>query len=268
MARDLITIRLLGSEKDGGHVRLSEFIAQLDAFSEALRQTERALSGKNSAQVYYRIVDLSHQSPATIVLEAVAPPSSTVSAKAVKTNFISGVRGIRNQRKAPVGANLAMMESYRSLSPKPNRIERVELVESPKKVIPIDGVFSRQVDEIIGPDLFSFGSVSGKLEALNFHNTLKFFIFPTVGAQRISCDFKSNLRQEVKLGLDHYVTIEGRLRYKQMDKFPYAIDANRIDVHEDDSTLPTLHDLRGIAPNSTEGMSAEDFVRSLRNANW
>jgi hypothetical protein len=267
MARELITIRLLGSEKDGGHVRLSEFIAQLDAFSEALRQTERALSGKNSAQIYYRIVDLSHRSPATIVLEAVAPPSSTVSAKAVKTNFISGVKGIRDQRKAPAGANLAMMESYRSLSPKPNRIE-VELVESPKKVIPIDSVFSRQVDEIIGPDSFSFGSISGKLEALNFHNTLKFFIFPTVGAQRISCDFKPNLRGEVKLGLDHYVTIEGRLRYKQMDRFPYAIDAKKIDVHEDDSALPTLHDLRGIAPNSTEGMSAEEFVRSLRNANW
>ena len=44
MARDLITIRLMGSEKDGGHVRLSEFIDQLEAFIEALRQTERILS--------------------------------------------------------------------------------------------------------------------------------------------------------------------------------------------------------------------------------
>lgn len=268
MPRDLITIRLMGSEKDGGHVRLSEFIDQLEAFSEALRQTERALSGKNSAYIYYRIVDLTHNSPATIVLEPVAPPSAPVSAKAVRKNFITGVREIRNKRQAPFGANLAMMESYKSLSAKVNRIERVELVESPTKVIPIDSVFSKQVDEIIGPDTFSFGSVSGKLEALNFHKTLKFFIFPTVGAQRISCEFKPNLREKVKLGLDHYVTIEGRLRYKQMDQFPYAIDAKDIDVHEDDAQLPTLHDLRGISPNSTEGMSAEEFVRSIRNANW
>jgi len=269
MARNRITIRLLGSEKDGGDVRLSEFIDQLEAFSEALRQTERALSGKANNFIYYKIVDLTHNSPATIVLEGVAQPSAPVSASAVNNNFISGVKGIRNNRKAPQGANLAMMESYKSLSSPPSRnIERVEIVETKNNVIPIDSVFSKQVEEIIGPDIFSFGAVSGRLEALNFHKTLKFFIFPTMGAQRISCEFRPDLKQKVKLALDSYVTIEGRLRYKQMDKFPYAIDAKRIDVHESDGDLPTLHDLRGISPNSTEGLSADEFVRSLRNANW
>jgi len=257
----------MGSEKDGGHVRLSEFIDQLEAFSEALRQTERILSGRNSAYIYYRIVDLTHKSPATVVLEPVAPPSAPVSAKAVRKNFIDGVRRVRNKREAPVGANLALMESYKYLS-STNRIERVELVETPKKVIPIDGVFSERVEQIIGPDTYSFGSISGKLEALNFHKTLKFFIFPTVGAKRISCQFGPNLKEQVKRALDNYVTIEGRLRYKQMDKFPYAIDAKAIDIHEQDKDLPSLHDLRGVSPNSTEGMSAEDFVRSLRHANW
>lgn len=269
MANDRIVIRLVGSEKDGGDVRLSEFIDQLEAFSDALRQTEKALSGESSSHIYYKVVDLTHKSPATIVLEPVAPPNSPVSARVVRKNFISGVRGIRNKRQVPQNANLAMMESYRSMSTRASRyIQRVELVETSKKVIPIDGKFAQQVDEIIGPDIFSFGSVSGKLEALNFHKTLKFFIFPTVGAQRISCDFKPDLRDQVKRAIDNYVTIEGRLRFKQMDKFPYAIDAKKIDVHEPDSTLTTLHELRGVSPNSTEGMSAEEFVRSLRNANW
>ncbi len=268
MARNLITIRLLGAEQDGGDVRLSELIDQLEAFSDALRQTEKALSGKSNAFVYYKVVDLTHKSPATIVLEPVAPPSSPVSGNAVRKNFISAVRMIRNKRQAPHASNLAMLESYKFLSERANRIQRVEVVETPNKVIPIDSIFSKQVDEIIGPDTFSFGSVSGKLEALNFHRTLKFFIFPTIGPHRISCDFKPYLREDVKRALDSYVTIEGRLRYKQMEKYPYAIDAKKIEIHEPDKDLPTLHELRGITPNSTGGVSAEDFVRSLRDANW
>ena len=268
MAGNRITIRLVGSEKDGGDVRLSEFIAQLEAFSEVLRQTERILSGKAKNSIYYKVVDLTHNSPATIVLEPVARGTSTVSARAVTTNFLAGVRAIRKKR-APVGANLAVMESYKALSaPSRQNLQRVEIVETDKKVIPIDSAFSKQVDDIIGPDLFSYGEISGRLEAVNLHNTLKFVIFPSVGPQKISCEFKSDLRGQVKAALDHYVTISGRLRYKQMDKFPYAIDAKSVDVHLEDAELPSLHDLRGISPNSTEGLSAEDFVRSLRNANW
>jgi hypothetical protein len=269
MAKNRITIRLVGSERDGGDVRLSEFIAQLEAFSEVLKQTERALSGRTSNFIYYKVVDLTHSSPATVVLEPVARNASPVTPHAVTHNFLAGVRAIR-RKKAPQGADLAMMESYRALSnvSLKHNIQRVEIVETTKKVIPIDSVFSEKVDEIIGPDIYSFGTLSGRLESINLHNTLKFVIYPVVGPQKITCEFKSQLRAKVKAALDNYVTISGRLRYKQMDKYPYAIDAKDIDLHELHSDLPTLHDLRGISSNSTEGMSAEEFVRSIRNANW
>jgi hypothetical protein len=262
MAKNRITIRLVGSAKDGGDVRLSEFIEQLEAFSEVLRQTERALSGRNSNFIYYKVVDLTHQSPATVVLEPVARNSSPVTPRALKNNFIAGVNAIR-KKKAPHGADLAMMESYRALSAPKRNIERVEVVETPNKIIPIDSAFSKQVDEIIGPDIYSFGSVSGRLESVNLHNTLKFVIFPAVGPQRISCEFRPDLRVKVKTALDNFVTISGRLRYKKMDRYPYAIDAKEVDIHEQNSDLPTLHDLRGVSSNSTEGMSAEEFVRSI-----
>lgn len=269
MANKTITIRLIGSDKDGGDVRLSDFLEKLEAFSDALRQTERSISGLSSNFIYYKVVNLTHRSPATITLEAVASQSAPVSARIVTSNFIAGVRSIRNKRKAPASADLSMLQSYRALAIAPNRnIQRVEIVETSKKVIPIDSVFTRQVDEIIGPDAYSYGEISGRLESVNLHNTLKCVIFPSVGPQKVACVFKPELRGKVKTALDNYVTISGRLRYKQIDKFPYAIDAKDIDIHEPHDDLPKLNDLRGISPNSTEGMSAEAFVRSLRNANW
>lgn len=265
---DRITIRILGSERDGGDVRLSDFIDQLEAFAEALRQTERALSGNSSTYIYYKIVDLTHNSPATIVLEAVAKKRAPVTSRAVTKKFIDGVRVIRNKKRAPHGADIAMLRAYKALASPKKNIQRVELVQSSAKVIPIDSVFSREVDKIIGPDIYSVGSVSGRLESINLHNTLRFAIFPSVGPSRISCEFKSNLRPAVKEALDRYVTITGRLRYKEMDKYPYAIDVREIDIHEPDAELPNLYDIRGITEDSTEGQSAEDFVRSMRDANW
>lgn len=58
-----ITITIKGSETDSGDVRLSEFLEQLDAIKEALRQTERVVSGNQEQRIYYRIVGLSHSSP-------------------------------------------------------------------------------------------------------------------------------------------------------------------------------------------------------------
>ena len=269
MANTRITIRLVGSEKDGGDVRLSEFLAQLEAFSDALRITERALSGQDRNYIYYKVVDLTHQSPATITLEGVAKPTAPVKPRAVTRSFLQGVRAIRNQRKPPQSADLAMLQAYRALSIPANRtIERIEIVETPKKIIPIDSAFAQRVDDIIGPDFYSFGEIAGRLEAVNLHNVLRCVIFPTVGPKKVTCEFKPEKRAEVKAALDNYVTVSGRLRYKQIDKFPYAIDAKDIDVHEPLEGLPKLNDLRGVSPNSTEGMSAEDFVRSVRDANW
>lgn len=269
MATKRITIRLVGSEEDGGDVLLSDFLSQLEAFSDALRQTERALTRRDKNFIYYKVVDLTHNSPATITLEAVARPSAPIKPHEFTSSFIRGVRSIRNQRKAPATADLAMLESYRDLAaPASGKIRRVEIVETAKKVIPIDSAFTRQVEEIIGPDAYSYGDISGRLEAVNLHNMLKCVIYPPVGPRKVACTFKPDMRAKVKQALDTYVTISGRLKYKQVDRYPYAIDGKEIDIHEAASDLPSLDDLRGISPNSTEGMSAEEFVRSIRDANW
>ncbi len=148
------------------------------------------------------------------------------------------------------------------------KIERVEIVERNNKIIPIDSYFTEKVEQVIGPDTFAFGSISGRLERVNLHNAHRFEIFPTVGPKRVVCLFKDPLLPKVKLALNSYVTVSGRLRYKMWDKFPHAIDAKDVDPHQADNTLPTFDELRGIAPRSTADMSAEDFVRLIRDANW
>lgn len=264
-----ITIRFVGSAKDGGDVRLSEFIEQLEAFKDALKQTERILSGSDHQSVYYKIVGLSHNSPAEMTLEAVAPPKAPVSASALTTKFVSSLRQIRSRKIPPANSDLVSLESYRKLTvPLQKNLQAVEVFEQKGKVVPIDCIFTERIDQIIGPDTVASGSLAGRLERVNFHNSLTFDIYPSVGPQRVRCVFQPELKEKVKRALDGYCTVTGKLRYKQWDQYPYRIDAHNIDTHENNANLPTLHDLRGLARDSTGRMSAEDFVRSIRNGNW
>lgn len=272
MSNSKLILKFIGSRADHGHLRLSDFVDELSAFCEALVKTEKLLTGKDKAAIYYRVVDLSHQSPATVGLEAVKPRSADTAIKPsqVVQTFKDDLRAI-SKRKTPVKVDLEMLEAFRQIAvPLHRHVERIDVVDTKTKVIPIDRSFTQNVEHVIGPDSFSFGSISGRLERVNLHNVAKFQIFPTVGARRVMCEFKSSdvaLRSKVKNALDTYVTVYGRLRYKEWDKYPHAIDARDLESHEQQE-LPSLSDLRGAAPDATESMSAEAFVRSIRDANW
>jgi hypothetical protein len=203
-----------------------------------------------------------------VTIEGVPHKNAPIKAAQVMQTFVTDVRALSN-KKPPARADLAMLEAYRDLSkPLERHIQHVEIVETKNRTIPIDRAFSQNVEKVIGPDSFSFGSISGRLERVNLHNAYRFEIYPTIGPKRVKCEFKSELKEQVKRALDGYVTVSGRLRYKTWDKYPHAIDARAIDEHKDEKRLPSLHDLRGVAPKATGAVSAEDFVRSIRDANW
>jgi hypothetical protein len=52
-------------------------------------------------------------------------------------------------------------------------------------------------------------------------------------------------------------TVEGR-----------QVDCKKIDVHEMENQLPTLDDIRGIAPGATGDLTSEEFVRRMRDEEW
>lgn len=264
-----ITLQVLGRPEDEGHVRLSSFVKQLETLRNALRSTERVLSGDDDGIVGWRIVDLSHKSPATVVLEEVVPTDRPRS-QGVSEHFIQSMKAISRAATFPerhVGSeDLAILEAYRefaSLAHGP--LDRVT-VRSGRTTVAITARFQKNLEAIIGPDEHVAGTVSGVLEAINIHNTLRCNIYPIVGAKKIVCGFAPGMKAQVIAGLGSYVTVAGTLKYKQWASFPHAADVEDITVHPDDA--PLLSDLRGIAPGLTGGVPAEDFVRSSRDEEW
>lgn len=269
MAGQRITIQLQGSPGDEGHLRLGELIKQLEFVRAALKQTERLVTGKDERFVYYKVVDLSHNSPAEVTLEAAALKEETKPQIVTRTvsKFFSNLRQIGNRGRVPPNVDLPALEAYRDLgSLLDKNVTTVKIINSHFSV-DINEKFKEKVTEIIGPDEIIEGSMSGMLEWLNLHNTNVFHIYPASGPKKLNCYFPSSLRQDVISAIDRHVRAYGQLRYKKRDSFPYAMNVTEIDVLPPEDELPTLASLRGIAQNTT-GLDAADFIRSTRDANW
>lgn len=264
MAR--ITVTIQGSPQDNGRVRLSEFIKQLEAVKSSLKQTERLITESDEAGLYYQIVELTYASPARVVIEPVATGPETVGLgdRTVK-QYASNLRQVARGRR-PARADLTALQSYQNLtSMLRQHVGKVTIKDGGKPIL-IDSKFTSKIAKIIGPDELAEGSMYGTLEWLNIHRNInRFHIYPTVGPDKIDCEFPSDIKPQVIAAIDKYVQVSGQLRYKHLEKFPYAINVEHIEVLPPENELPTLYDLRGIAPDATGDLSAADFVRTLRD---
>lgn len=246
VAKRQITVRIKGSPTIGGYPRLSDFLKQLDAIKVALRHTERLQFHSDKSTVDYRIVSLSMSSPATVVLEEIpAEKASKLPRIAISQKFVTTLRQIESGHKVPPQIkDLAALEAYRNVGTV--MADGLSLSTNGQEVA-IDEGFNRKIDKIIGPDEVLEGSVTGKLLAVNLHNTTRFEIYPPAGPTKVACAFASDLRRRVIEALDRHVMVIGRLRYKHWAPYPHAITAEDLQVFPTNDQLPTLTSLRGLA---------------------
>jgi hypothetical protein len=263
--RRQITVQIKGSAEDGGYLRISEFLKQLDAIKTALKHTERLLSGSDERSVYYRIVKLSMASPATVVMEETAIRNherrGTLPKVPIAQRFVSNMRQIERRGTLPHVKDLQTLEAYRDVGTLLHKHVESVILKSAKQEVSIGEEFNRRIDKIIGPDQIIEGSVTGVLLAINLHNTTRFEIYPAVGPTKVACDFSPELKKRVIEGLDHNVRVIGKLRYKHWAPYPHAITADDLDVFPPDNELPTLLDLRGLIrteqPDDTPHVDAD-----------
>ena len=271
MPANRITVTLEGDVRDSGHVRLSDFLRELEAIKAALRQTERIFGYAGNNHLYYRIIDLSHSSPATVVLEAVEELTTNKAVEAgiadtVVTDFFNSLEQITNNGALPEGFDYLAAEAYREIGgPKKKHLTKLVVANTHTR-IQIDHVYEEKITKAIGPDERVEGSIAGTLDTVKLHNTTAFEIFPTIGPKKVSCVFPPQLKEHVKSALERYVRVYGQLRYKRWDKFPYAVDAADLEVYPPDSELPSLFDVKGMAPNLTGTLSTEEFLNKVRDA--
>ncbi len=132
--------------------------------------------------------------------------------------------------------------------------------------LPITTQFIANIDKRLAKTIRGYGQLKGRLEKVNVHGKLEFVIYPVLRTKGIRCTFPDSLRDRVGEAIKgKVVTVKGVMLYLSDEPFPYLVHVEEIEILPPDEELPTLHDLRGIAPGCTGSQSTIDFLRSIPN---
>ena len=71
MANRVVKLIVEGLPGDKSRIRLADFLRELNLFLQLLNEADRQVTSKYDLANDYRIIDLSHSSPATVVVEAI-----------------------------------------------------------------------------------------------------------------------------------------------------------------------------------------------------
>ncbi len=261
-----VSLLLRGLDKDQGDVRFKDFIQQLDIIKKSLLETQKLYSKKPFA--YFKVVELSHTSPAFIVIEAVPNKvADEPQTQAVVDKFFHSLEEIE-RGKYPENFRYETFTAYKDITSLREKKRITEIIisrngDSPSRLENL----SNNIEQIMGSDEFEIGSYTGMLEAINIHNQNVFYLYPTSHLPKLKCVFSQNLREEAISAIGHYVTVMGVKKFKPNVRggIPYEMRVQSLSIHPSEEDLPTLTDLKGIAPNATGDEQSEDFVRGIRD---
>ncbi len=262
MSDDSIKLIIEGRVEDDKHVLLPAFVDKLDALKKVLNQIDAIQSGKQVSN--YRIVNLSHSSPATVVIQAV-PQEDGVDASATVNGVIDTINKITDG-KIPDNVDFSLLSKLKDLGKGVGTSISSLSLSAGNITAYIGKEFNAQVEMALSEEDVCFGSVEGVLEAINIHdNNNTFNIYPLVGASKVHCHFPPGLHDDAINGVDRKVSVDGVLTYRRGEVYPSSVEVKSIEVYPVEKDLPTFDDLFGIAQDATGQLSSEGFVRNLRD---
>jgi hypothetical protein len=267
----IMTVELL-PKSSGAEFRLDDFLEQMQAIKSALRETERFISGTEPS-LYLRINSINKNSPIKTELEArpeaaaddqeYTPPVPQYASRVVRT-MTTNLRVIANRRRIPKRVDMPVLESYRKITTAAEKYRVDVKIHSGNHSVTLNRRFREILDSIVGEDEHSYGSISGMIEGINIHErNRRFWLYPVVGTSKVMGTFRSMDRGKFAGAVDRYVTVYGKLSYKSWDKFPYAIFAEDVEVHEPPEC--GLNEIKGMNPEATGDLNSRDFVDQLRD---
>lgn len=260
-------ITLKGDEANDA-LRLSDLIDQLDAIKQVLNHIDKRVSGRKSPGLYYRITALAMNSPATIEIEAVSKQAAQNYGPQVVSRFGRDLQQVIKGER-PEDADFDLLESYKLLvQPQKKHISQF-IFQVNDEEIDVPKSLDSKVDLILGPDQVEFGSIVGSLDVLDIHNGKNLFkVYPVVGPSSVKCHFAKGMFKEAVAGIDHFVRIYGEIHYKKAEKFPHFVEVDRIEVLPEQSDLPKLSSMRGMAKDAYDGLSSTEYIEKVRNGDW
>lgn len=264
-----VTLILEGDPSERGDVRLETFIGELAKFADIARKAEEFVSGGNTqSSMYYRIINLQRSSPATVTLEACTKKPDLDLREIVHAEISDTMKRLGSGEEIRGRERFYLVDSIKHFVD-PVGSKRLSLlnISIDNNVVYLDEKFKARVDIYVAPEEFSRSYFTGMLDAINIHGASRiFYMYPLVGPNRIQCIFPDSLLDKAKKSLGARVKVTGQFIYKLNSPYPHSAEVEEIDPFPPEHELPSFGDLLGIEHDLTGGLSSEDYVRAIRDA--
>jgi hypothetical protein len=269
MTYNRIKIQLEGKPEENGDVRFDDFIEQLEATRKALLEVGRVVAEGDSRAIYYRVVNLSHSSPATVELEAVSSIGAKDFTKLAVSTFFTGLELMENKTEAPSHFDFRVFEAFDNLTRGVGTKFPKMSFSNNGSIIDIAKPLKKKIDKILGPDVIEHGSVTGMLERINLHKDANiFYLYPTFNDSKIKCRFGKDLREKAASATGKYVEVFGKLLRKRLNSQllkPHEVIVRNIEILSSAKEVADLWSLRGIAEGTLGNKTSEQYVWELRD---
>ena len=269
MPDNSLTFVVRSFDREDRNLRFTDFVGQCEAFRRALTHTESAVT-KGIVGLDWQVTRMTYASPATITVEPELPeapedfPDNRVQ---VVGRFIENWRSLTSDHHVPEDLDRRGLISYRNISRfvRQGRT-RASISNGDVDAVEVSGDVEQLIDATLKQRTMVLGSVEGTLEYLNIHAPSRDIrIYPAVGPDRIDGRIPAHLIPEAGGNIGREVRAVGELTYLARDDFPAYIKVSALAILPREEDLPTMMEIKGIAPGITGGKSSENFVRELRD---
>jgi len=266
---NLIKLKVEGLDAEQGHVPVDEFLEKLTHLVTALNEIDRLVGQSGSPKLYYRIVNATHGSPLEVTLEPVLKKKTVAAGEQYihecHDRFFRELSAIKRMEPLSPDVETGLLENLYDLAIGAGTEFKSAALSNDKAHIELDKTFETNLARLVREEDVSYGGMDGKLEAVNIHGgNRRCWIYPQLGPQRVRCDFLPGTSEQIREALGHLVHVEGAKFFRPPGPFPIRIAVKEFEILDGEEAV-SLSSLRGIAPNATEGVSAVEFIRRIRN---
>lgn len=250
----------------GEFIPFETFTSAILDLSEMLYEIDTQISGKETLQWGIRKIKTTDNTLEAIprVIRRKAEDHSDV----IVPTLLKGLRLIRQKAMRPQYFTDDALESAKELTETVNGyIHKISITGSTNgklaKPIVLVPRIAEHVQEVIGPRYTAVGSVEGQLDMISIRRFAQFGIKHAITGRAIKCRFPKEMLEQVRGALGRRVNASGIVHYNAQGD-PVKVEVEWIRLLRGESELPSIEEIGGSDPNFTDGLSTEDYMRSLR----
>ena len=247
-------------------VSMDSFVYVMQQSIKILRELDRAVSRQNRGTLEWIISDVGMGS-IYLETESRVVRGDNDFAQRIALNFIDGVSQIAERAATPplfsvdsVNGLLRIVDTLKRSNGQSLSISLPELERETE--LRVDSADNLRV--LKGVQRKTIGAVEGRLELVSIHRPYRRFnVYHSITDKAVKCSLPEQLERIVIDSLGKRVSVTGTVSFNALGE-PLSVEVSKVRVLKEREALPSIEDMLGLAPDFTDDLSTEEYIRSLR----